>query len=197
MRMASWMVLSWLSTLAIGCQEPAPPQSQPTSREALPSPAPSPSSPAPSAAPVSATAFRAVYVEEIDWRTGGRALFARSDGSGVLRVAGKWDGDLMPESRYDLAAGTVRFAAIDEVLTRHKAAELAIDPMSAPGDDKSTVILRPPSGKEVVLDGVSNRNPAFQALLRDLLPIVEAIDVTGLEASYAGAIDANWKPPAE
>ena len=53
-------------------------------------------------APRTTGMFDHVYIYDIDWRTGGHALFLRGDGSGISRTAGALKDNLQNEKRFTL-----------------------------------------------------------------------------------------------
>jgi len=136
-----------------------------------------------------------VYVDLVDWRTGGRALFLRPDGSGVLRVIGNREGNVQNEKRYQLPPSPARRESFERVLLQHRATTMKVDAEMAPGDQSATVSMRPSTGEEIVLQAPASRSVTFQRLLSALEPLLNGIDTSALEANYDGRAAPNWEPP--
>lgn len=139
--------------------------------------------------------FEHVYVHDIDWRSGGRALFLRGDGSGILRVAAPLKDNVQSEQRYQLPASAERAQRVQAILEAHGARTMKIDPTQAPGDEIAVVRMLPATGAELSLEGVAGRNEPFRKLLLELATAMKAISVAGIAPSHDGKIDPYWTPP--
>jgi hypothetical protein len=146
-------------------------------------------------ASVSRAAFDHVYVYDIDWRNGGRALFLRGDGSGILRVAGRLEDNVQNEKRYALPASAERANGIRAILEAHGASSMTVDPTTAPGDQIAAVRVLPRTGPEVSLRGPAGRNERFRKMLLDLEKALGAIPVADISPAYTGKLETHWTPP--
>jgi hypothetical protein len=195
-------LLCLLLSLA-ACEKPRPPTEAMPSASAAPVTAAAPdisqavsSARAPKAeAPRAAAMFEHVYIYDIDWRTGGHALFLRGDGSGIARVAGRLEDNVQNEKRYELPPSVERAQKIRSTLDVHRAASMKVDSMMAPGDAIAIVRVLPATGPELALRGPSGRNESFRKLLLDLDKAMAAISITGISPSYDGKLDPYWTPP--
>lgn len=171
--------------------KPAPAESAPTASAA---PTPAPEAEAPEAA---ASDLTSVYVYMLDWRSGGRALFIRADGSGVLRAAEPLKDNVQVERRYELPADAKRFEPVAAILKKHDAVNMEINPFQAPGDFMAEVKLVPAQGDAIRLRAATGRNDNFRAMIEELRKAMEAISVDGLNQTYEGNKDHEWKPPVD
>ena len=182
------------------CESPRPPAEPTPSATAARATTASASASAPARpeappAPRAAGVFEHVYIYDIDWRSGGRALFLRGDGSGVLREAGRLENNVQNEKRYSLPASPERAQRIQTILEAHGAKSMKVDPMQAPGDVRAIVRVLPATGPEVSLEGPAGRNEPFRKLLLELEKAIEAISVAGIAPSHDGKLDSHWTPP--
>jgi hypothetical protein len=175
-------------------QTPAP-SSAATTATTTPAPSSAAATTAPAPPARAASAFDHVYVYDIDWRTGGRALFLRGDGSGILRVATRLEDNVQPEKRYTLPPSTERAGAIRAILEAHGASSMKVDPTMAPGDQIAVVRVLPPTGPELSLRGPAGRNEPFRKMLLELEKALASISTAGISPSYDGKLDPYWTPP--
>jgi hypothetical protein len=189
-------LLCLIAALA-ACESPRPPAEPARSASAAPATPQPTATPRASAsdAPRAAGPFAHVYVYDIDWRSGGRALFLRGDGSGILRVAGKLENNVQNEKRYELSPDPERAKKLHAILESHGAAKMNVDPMQAPGDVTAIVRLLPNAGSEIGLEGPAGRNEPFRKLLLELAKALESISTDGIHPTHDGNLDPYWTPP--